>query len=95
MNRRFIAMAAGFAVLALAGAQPASADQCTAACDKNFSTCNGSSPDTAKCLPAWGQCKRACSGKATTPTPAAKVTKAADVKAKPAPAKTDKKKGGK
>jgi hypothetical protein len=101
MNRRIIAMAAGFAVMVLAGAQPAAADQCTAACDKNFSTCNGTNPDTSKCLPMWGQCKRTCAGPVTPAkvvtkpaiVPAAKVTKAANVKVK-APAVKAKAKAG-
>lgn len=101
MNRRYLALvAAGLAAMAFVGAGPAQADpQCTAACDKAFSTCNGSNPDTSACLPKWGQCKRACAGpitpaKTVATTPAAKVTKVADTKAKPGSASTKTAKAG-
>ncbi len=94
MMRRSFALAAGIAVITLAGGQPARADQCTSKCDTAFQQCNGTNPDTSACLPKWGQCKRACAGPVAAPakvvapapkavTPPAKVTKAANVKAKP------------
>ncbi len=74
MTGRIIAVAASFAVMVLAGAQPAAAAasaQCLGACDKTFQVCNGTNPDTSVCLPKWGQCKRACAGPvAVTPVKA-------------------------
>jgi hypothetical protein len=91
MNRRFIATAVGFAVITLAGLPATAATVCEQKCDLTFQACNGSSPDTSKCLPPWGQCKRACTAPAKTvaaATPKAQVTKVAQTaptngKAKP------------
>ncbi len=89
MNRRMIAMAAAIAVATLAGAHPVMAGQCEASCDKSFAQCNGTNPDTSKCLPMWGQCKRGCSptrAKTTamaTPVKVTKVAQAASTRPKP------------
>ncbi len=65
MDRRIIAVAAGFAVMVLAGAHPAQASQCTIACDQNYTKCDAGGAQN--CLPQWGQCKKACTAAATAP----------------------------
>lgn len=91
MMRRVFALAAGIAVITLAGSQPALADQCTSKCDTAFQQCNGTNNDASACLPKWGQCKRACAGPVTTPakvTPVATTTAVkTTVTAKTPPAK--------
>ena len=73
MDRRNIAVTAAFAVMALAGARPAQASQCTIACDQSYTRCD--SAGGKNCLPQWGQCKKACTAAApakTTPVVATK-----------------------
>lgn len=80
MNRRIIAVAAGFAAMTLAGVQPARASQCTNTCDQAYMTCDkGGAQD---CLPKWGQCKRTCSAPSTTPI---KATQPVSIKPTPKP----------
>ena len=66
MQRRIFAMAAGIAAVALLGAHPASASQCTQSCDKTYQDCSAGTTDSTKCLPKWGQCKKACTGSVAT-----------------------------
>ncbi len=83
MERRIFATAAGIAAVVLIGVHPASASQCTQACDKSYQDCSATSGNNQVCLPKWGQCKKACSGPAPvaakTSSPALKpqVTKVA------------------
>ena len=76
MKRYITAMAAGLAVIVLAGAHPAAASQCTQACDQAFGQCDKAGGQD--CLPKWGQCKRTCSppaqSKPTTQTVSTKPT---------------------
>lgn len=65
MDRRIIAVTAAFAVMAFAGAHSAQASQCTTACDQTYTKCDAGGGQN--CLPAWGQCKKACTAAATPP----------------------------
>lgn len=93
MERRILAMAAGAAVLALLGIQPAAAaTQCVQACDHTYQECSANSANNQVCLPKWGQCKKACTGPvATKPAAApAAVTTPAKTTAPTAKAKVTK-----